>query len=779
MYTLDYSDALLLYYLFFAKILPALVTFFFDKRFNIKIKFKSISLLNASIQNIYIKWAGYEISVAELGLKTKYFNSEYNKPLCIELEEVKINQTNENEVDKTTEKSFCRNKSEVFEAKEKNVTDNYSRKMKEFSTNFLNYVLQFIPPTTMIFLQFLEVQIKNFSTIGVNREKGPFASLAIPKINLSFDGCVVKNNRTLFIALALQHIKSKFYAYNKQNPSRKPHQACLAEVVFDCTLEARVVWNDGKLLYEKLHVLINNTQVTFYGGLFDMIEHVMLHTKYNLSSPSSNASEFELESVKPPEATVDVKHLIEKLTPNLIIIQVENTEVKSFNKSSSYHYHLLLQRIDVKGNFKLAKSTRTRISNLRIYTPLHEVMHLKELLVDGKLCQNIITSGIRINTLYLVYNHEDIHGWFKKIFLAGMKSNRRELIIKALKMINEKIVEFYYSEFIQSVFDSIILNNMTELLNITLVIELEDEISSLNASQVKFSLEQLDELRKVAYNDYTMKLLFKDRNWVIELNSDSPLCWFMDQKFQFLNKDSKKTYIRGSAIYIGNSFIRLHSHDDIHKLKLRLDTFRSEYSKKLTTFIVQSVKSYKEYIDLFGQLKNKEDEVISNVNKLDSIEMILKLIDLDMIISNISCFFINRHDVCVFINLKEFISTDSFNYILDTMEVSTVDFSCYDSVCDLSEFSSKNITTKMLKVNLFASNDQPQICVDFTTKLECSWNAHFLRHVLSLIRDFHRFKSSVESALGLTQKQKTLLPRSLPVALDIKKLRNIRIKHSD
>lgn len=33
------------------------------------------------------------------------------------------------------------------------------------------------------------------------------ASLNIPNIELTFDGCVVKNSRTLFIALALQHIK--------------------------------------------------------------------------------------------------------------------------------------------------------------------------------------------------------------------------------------------------------------------------------------------------------------------------------------------------------------------------------------------------------------------------------------------------------------------------------------------------------------------------------------------------------------------------------------------
>lgn len=47
--------------LFFCRIIPALVTYFADKLFNIKIKFRSLSVLNASIQNINIKWKGYEI----------------------------------------------------------------------------------------------------------------------------------------------------------------------------------------------------------------------------------------------------------------------------------------------------------------------------------------------------------------------------------------------------------------------------------------------------------------------------------------------------------------------------------------------------------------------------------------------------------------------------------------------------------------------------------------------------------------------------------------------
>lgn len=55
-------------------------------------------------------------------------------------------------------------------------------------------------------VQFLGIYIKNLSTTATNKEKGPVGSLKIPNLELLFDGCVVKNSRMLFIALALNHI---------------------------------------------------------------------------------------------------------------------------------------------------------------------------------------------------------------------------------------------------------------------------------------------------------------------------------------------------------------------------------------------------------------------------------------------------------------------------------------------------------------------------------------------------------------------------------------------
>lgn len=87
--------------------------------------------------------------VSEIGLKTKYFSSEYKKPLCVELEDVKINKISESDLE--TQRQNLR-----VTSCEKSKDDDDARYLKwlqESSTAFLNYILQFLPPTAMILLQ--------------------------------------------------------------------------------------------------------------------------------------------------------------------------------------------------------------------------------------------------------------------------------------------------------------------------------------------------------------------------------------------------------------------------------------------------------------------------------------------------------------------------------------------------------------------------------------------------------------------------------------------------
>jgi len=517
----------------------------------------------------------------------------------------------------------------------------------------------------------------------------------------------------------------------------------------------------------------------------------MLHTKGGLPTITNTNSNNKLD-VEPMAVTSkgtkhpSIEKLIDAITPHSVALHAEQIEVKSLDKHSSFHYHLLLQKIDVKAHLKNGHETKTKVSNLRIYTPIQEVLYVKELTLETRQDGQEIKTNIIIETLDVIYNHEDIYGWFLKIFTAGMKSSRRELIIKAIEIGNQRMIEFYHSEFVQKIFREIILHEKIEMRHVSVLLELEDQISSITATKIRLALNQSnDKFRKSPYVDYTMDLLFKNRHWKVDMDTDT-LCWFMGSKNPYSNKtEIKQAHERGSALYLGNTFSRISSDrfKDAIKLNFRANTFRIEYSNKLTKFVEETARSYKSFIKLFSQMKKKE---IVDYNKSNSsekltlkLEEFLEKISINFQIVDFSSFFINRHDVCIFVNISTLSSTENLSYLFDMLQVSTIDYRKYDGVCDLSDITNIYISTSLLKVNLEKSQ-QYQLCVDFAEKFECSWNAHFLRHSLSIVRDFRRFKANIEEVLEIQTVNKHIsLPNSLPLGLDIKKLRNISVKHAD
>ena len=87
------------------------------------------------------------------------------------------------------------------------------------------------------------------------------------------------------------------------------------------------------------------------------------------------------------------------------------------------------------------------------------------------------------------------------------------------------------------------------------------------------------------------------------------------------------------------------------KLDVRVKSLHTEYSNKLTSFALATLKGFKAYEKLFTQLEAKDTEKHSNGEQSINIKHILTKIKANVVAADISCFFINRHDVCTFVNL--------------------------------------------------------------------------------------------------------------------------------
>lgn len=86
-------------------------------------------------------------------MKTKYLSSEYKRPICVELEDVKITQTSDIDLGAKTQNCSLTSDSEVVAKRNDEEFAYCVRIARENFVKLLDYVLQFLPPAAMILAQ--------------------------------------------------------------------------------------------------------------------------------------------------------------------------------------------------------------------------------------------------------------------------------------------------------------------------------------------------------------------------------------------------------------------------------------------------------------------------------------------------------------------------------------------------------------------------------------------------------------------------------------------------
>lgn len=541
--------------------------------------------------------------------------------------------------------------------------------------------------------------------------------------------------------------------------------------------------------FQKLKISLSNTNITFHGGLFDMIEHAVLHGK----TFATNDPE---ESILKEEKLKRILDKMKPFHPKHTEIKLQNTTVIALMASVSYHYKIQLRQLQLQSQlnpqeqngqtFKLPEMTSCiKITKLTIVTPDEEVLNIRNCSSIIKIKYDVVNVYVKLKNSQLVYVHTDIHQWIKRTFLSSLKSSRREMIIKAFQEAYDKMVEFHYSQQMQELFRHMVINVSIDLYNVSAVLRLNEQISSVNIKKIKYQLRQSTKLQEHMYDDYTLNLLFSQRHWSAGLMVES-LCYYLGSQSENININNNlvNAHIRGSAVFIGFCLIKLSSHENVHTLELTVETLRTEYSRTLSSFIIEALQSYKDYIDLTKEIEKKKGLEIPKSNELSIEEFLRKCAEANVVVNikvkDITCFFINRHEICAFLNLSMISAVKDFSSIdFENIKLSTVDFSKYDSyACNLLENSTTYFKTKLIRIECTVTGNSPSLTIDFKEPVSVFWNAHFLRHSISLVRDFHRLRRNVEKTLEVSIENKKLIPKQL-IGLDVKKLRNISLRHVD
>ena len=534
----------------------------------------------------------------------------------------------------------------------------------------------------------------------------------------------------------------------------------LAELGLNLTLDGSFD-QSGILSFEKLQVALENTKLTFYGGLYEFIKDSKMQKAKIVKSSETKDND---ENIGIYDKCVRFSSLI----PKMLQVSIQNTSFSVVRENTSHIHDYLANVKTVTLNWKMSFSvdqssfafTSTyfsyEMSDLVVDAASERLLALEQHTIDLKLNNEVINVYTKLKSLKLTYNHCDIIDWIKKN-LVNSKLLPNPLHLK------ESSPQSFSSKGLKKLLGNYCLKLCVELWNISMICQLSNsQVSSFNLAHTQLLLNQLDEIKPEKKGSHFLN----SRSWNAEIMIES-LCFYLDSNVKNVSGSNlKKTHVRGSAFYIGVLLSKISDYVTHKKIDLTAHTLRTEYSKALSGFIIEASKCFKEYSILRTE-KTVKTPKIDGKNLLkellgDKLVSVLKITD-------ITTFFINQHDMCSFANLPEItISLTSTKQIfeLEKMQFSFVDFSKNASINRLSEHSNRFISTKL--VRLERSIQENTILIYIIHNVEAFWSPNLHMHLTTLVNEIKDFTSTVCENLEIERQPQPAISKSgTPFKIDL------------
>jgi hypothetical protein len=545
----------------------------------------------------------------------------------------------------------------------------------------------------------------------------------------------------------------------------------LAELSLNLTLDGSFDQN-GVLSFEKLQVALENTKLTFYGGLYQFIKDSKLQKAKmvkNSESVTGDPDSFSLYNICVRFAS---------LIPKMLQVEVQNTTFSVVRENKSHNHDYIANVKTISLNWKMSFSVENssfafassyfsyEMKELVVDAASERLLTLDQHTIDLKLNNEVINVYTKLKSLKITYNHCDIIDWIKKNLVNS------KLLPNPLQL-NESTPPSFPSKGLEKLIGNCVIKLCVELWNISTICQLSNnQVSSINLAHTQLLLNQVELEKKVI-----------NRSWNAEVMIES-LCFYLDSNVKNVSGSNlKKTHVRGSAFYIGVLLSKISDYGTHKKIDLTAHTLRTEYSKALSSFVVEASKCFNEYSILRREKPLKEPKVQG--------KNLLKELLGDKLVSNIkvtdiTTFFINQHDMCSFMNLPEItISLSQLKQIieLEKTQISFVDFSKNVSINNLSEYSNTFLSTK--HVRLERSKPENTIFIYIVHNVEAFWSPNRHMHLTTLGNEIQEFMEEVKQILKIQNKPQPAVqtPQNLPkIDLYIKEELNFGIdissKHS-
>lgn len=361
--------------------------------------------------------------------------------------------------------------------------------------------------------------------------------------------------------------------------------------------------------------------------------------------------------------------------------------------------------------------------------------------------KDILNTYFKLKTFQLIYNHTEIYEWIRSnIFTYTADTKPLSLILPAnvhqpeqIQILTKKHLNADQYSLFEWLMKRIVVKGCAELWNISVLMKLNEQTSSLSVSHIKLLLEQYDEKRSSVYSNRLVNILLTSRHWSTELMVES-LWWSLGSATR--DNNLKKIHTRGSPFFLGVSLIKLSSYGNATKLDLSVHTLRTEYSVCLAEFILKLYECGR----LYGIRKRTIPKAtVTQPPKKEQSTMPTILVNAK--ITDITTYFFNHHEACMLMSLAEVT-------LARTQQITVLKFDGFQTailgvteqpLMSQNDFTDVFSNIKVIRIEYvqMPEDDVPQFNLYILNDSEAMWNTNLHMHIVTLLRDMKEFKEKI------------------------------------
>ncbi|CAK1581481.1 unnamed protein product [Parnassius mnemosyne] len=694
-------------------LLPTLLAWLFKRKYHIKLKIGRIAVPKLILRDVSLSKDGYSIHIGEVSFRSSFFNSDINKLVSVVINKIQITNNAEEKrsvVVETILKPLLSKQNSTSRGLEENTAEMQAvnRELARMKQNLLDFRDKKLPPSLIMFAQFMGVHMVDLSLTIVNGSPRCPWVVEAGAGEVRADGAAGGPARALAFCASVLSVRLAYRAHARLEAAASLH--------LEGTVKA-----DGPLNVEKIHMAISNPSISLEDEVFQFI-----HKQRRRKTPQPKyfvENDDHLSTLIPR---------LSPIIPKIFSFKIDKTTISTGGKTT-----ITLQSLQVNSRFSAAQVegegesgvpqvyVAVQADQFQLATDQDTLLYLNKLKLDAKLEKEVLNLYLIISTLNASYNHEDIFQWYR--------STRELMQTKPLHVAEDTSHSGATPAWVRAALRRCAVQGCAELRAVLLAARRHRAAPplSLGCGGLKVKLDQLLDIREEVARGGAGGA-WGARHWSAELLVDAG--WAGAGR----EPPPRRHHAWRSAL-LAVALVKCATHAPRHcKVEAMMDCLRLEWSTQIAETVISIVDCLNDY-KAPNEVKQPQEPIASTAN-----------ISVNVALSHINLFLVVTDEICLMTRIDAVTLEKTVNKsgaLVSGLKVVEIVPYKGNVQCQRSdEISSNFFHVRLARIEHVPSKERNSALLDFQflETIDFEWSANMHLKILTFVRAVKVFQKELK-----------------------------------